>query len=95
MIATTDFTNVSVITGPSFASQIGSTLNLNFDAAADPITLNNNSGNITATENGVTLTFATAASVTTNFVAAANDTLNINGQSPHHQTSPARAQPTR
>jgi beta-glucanase (GH16 family) len=79
VIATADFTSVSIITGPSFASQIGSTLNLNFDKAADPIAVSNNGSNITVTENGVALNFSSVNTVTANFVPGNADSLNING----------------
>ncbi len=79
VIATADFTNVSVITGPSFAAQNGSTLNLNFDQAADPMALGNNAGSSTVTENGVTLNFSSVNTVAANFVPGNADSLNING----------------
>jgi beta-glucanase (GH16 family) len=76
---TADFANVSALTVPGFAVQNGLVLNLNFDAAADPIALSAGIGGITVTENGVALTFTTATSVTANFVPGNADSLNING----------------
>ncbi len=70
------FSNVSVV--PAFASQSGTTLTVNFDGNADPISLGTSGSTITATELTSTLSFTGVNSIIVNF-ASGSDVLTFNG----------------
>jgi beta-glucanase (GH16 family)/regulation of enolase protein 1 (concanavalin A-like superfamily) len=70
---------LKIIPISSFAQQAGSTLNVSYDSAGDPVTLGTSGSNITAAEAGNQLSFSGITSIIVHFASGQADTLNFNG----------------